>query len=263
MKLEKLSGNSWVFEDSLPIDAHEACDNAIDLWHSGNFKVAEQSFLSLIHKYPTHIDAIHHYSLMLSMIDRDVEALLACRAAVSIGLETIPKEFSWETSTLDWGSIDNRPFMRAYKNLGLHQLKQKEVHEAEKIFTRLLSVNPNDNQGCRYILPKIWFEKSELCLIVEHCQKMDELAPEISYSLSLALILLDRQDEAKESLKVAVNGLPLVRKELLKKRHTRPKGMTKGSMTHGGQDQAYIYWEEYGKFWESSVKAMEILLATG
>lgn len=264
MKLEQYLDDEWVFQDSeLPYKAIEAGDVAVDLWHSGQVNDAEHKFLGVIQQYPNHIDAIHHYSMFLEATGREIDAYLACRAAVSIGLQAIPSEFSWESSRLDWGSIANRPFLRAYHKLGLYCLRQDRFGESELIFSRLLSVSPNDNLGVRYMLPKVWFKLGKPEMVVSLCQKYDDSAPEISYSLALALVIQKQEYKASKALKQAIKEMPLVRKELLKKRHTRPKGMREGYISHGGADQAYAYWEEYGECWSSSISAMELLLGGG
>lgn len=264
MLLEQYAEGEWEFRDpELPYEAHEAGDQAVDFWHSGQIERAEKKFLSVIRQYPTHIDAMHHYSLFLEAIGRETAAYMSCRAAVGVGLHAIPSEFSWDSSQLHWGLLDNRPFMRAYHNLGLHCLRQDRFGESEKIFKRLLSVNPNDNQGVRYLLPKIWFSTGRPEAVVELCQKYDDPAPEISYSLALAYVLLDQTSQARMALDEAVSYMPLVRAELLKKRHDRPRDMHDGYITHGGRDQAYVYWQEYGGFWRPCARAMELLLSAG
>jgi len=264
MQLVQHLDQEWVFRDKdTPFEAVEEADLAVDLWHSGEMMRAEEKFLSVIEENPSHIDAIHHYSLFLESTGRGVEAYLACRAAVSIGLHAIPKEFSWEFSKISWGSLDNRPFMRAYHNLGLYSLRQGRLGEAEKIFSNLLAANPNDNLGVRYMLPKIWFISARPELVEALCNKYDEPAPEISYSLALSLCLQGKISSAKQAMETASLDMPLVRKELLKKRHPKPKHVQEGFIMHGGQDQAYTYWQEYGEFWSASPSAMELLLSSG
>ena len=54
-----------------------------------------------------------------------VTAYAFCQAAVSIGLHAIPPDFHWDRSRMEWGHLENRPFMRAYHNLAIHRTKQK------------------------------------------------------------------------------------------------------------------------------------------
>jgi hypothetical protein len=78
----------------------------------------------------------------------------------------------------------------------------------------------------------------------------DDMMPEILYGRAIAFFKLDRRKEATAALKKAINNLPLVCKELLKKRHRLPKTARVDRVTVGGTDEAYYYWEHWGQFWE-------------
>jgi hypothetical protein len=56
---------------------------------------------------------------------------------------------------LPWGFIDNRPYLRALFNFGLCLWRLERFDEAAALFTRVLWLNPSDNQGARMILPDI------------------------------------------------------------------------------------------------------------
>jgi hypothetical protein len=47
--------------------------------------------------------------------------------------------------------------------------------------------------------------------------------------------------------------------ELLMTTHKKPKGAKKGYVTLGGEDQAYLYWREHGKYWTETPGAIEFL----
>ncbi len=54
--------------------------------------------------------------------------------------------------TLNWGWIDNRPYLRCLHGYGLCLWRLKRLAEAERIFRRMLWLNPSDNQGARFLL---------------------------------------------------------------------------------------------------------------
>ena len=262
MKLVEMEKNNWGFEEDLTFtrDLFERFDQALDIWEKGHDEVAEKMLRSIVAECPNHIDAIHHLSLIYNGQGREMEAYIYCQAAVGIGLHALPRKFRWETARMEWGWLENRPFMRAYHNLGVWNLDNARYDEAIEIFKRILSVNPNDNQGVRYLLPKCWFEKNELSRILTHCRKYaDDACPEILYSEALALARLGRSEEALEALENCVVKLPLVGRELLKKRHPRPQSLLEGYISHGGADQAYYYWKSFGKYWSESESALELL----
>ena len=262
MKLVEMEKNNWVFEEdaTFTLEILERFDQALDMWEKGHDEAAGKMLQSIVAECPHHIDALHHLSLIYRAQGRETEAYICWQAAVGIGLHALPQKFSWKTARLEWPWLENRPFLRAYHSLGVWNLDNARHDEAIEIFRRLLSVNPNDNQGVRYLLPHCWFEKNAPAKIVTHCRKYrDDSAPEILYSEALALVRLGRNEEARTALEQCVAELPLVGRELLKKRHPRPKSQVEGYISHGGADQAYYYWKAFGKYWSETESALELL----
>ena len=262
MKLVEMEKNNWVFEEdaTFTLEILERFDQALDMWEKGHDEAAGKMLQSIVAECPHHIDALHHLSLIYRTQGRETEAYICWQAAVGIGLHALPQKFSWKTARLEWPWLENRPFLRAYHSLGVWNLDNARYDEAIEIFRRLLSVNPNDNQGVRYLLPHCWFEKSAPAKIVTHCRKYrDDSAPEILYSEAVALVRLGRNEEALTALEQCVAELPLVGRELLKKRHPRPKSQVEGYISHGGADQAYYYWKAFGKYWSETESALELL----
>jgi tetratricopeptide (TPR) repeat protein len=53
---------------------------------------------------------------------------------------------------LFWGDVDSRPFMRALHGRGLCLWRLGRRDDARQVFVRMLELNPNDNQGVRFLL---------------------------------------------------------------------------------------------------------------
>ena len=49
--------------------------------------------------------------------------------------------------------------------------------------------------------------------------------------------------------------------EILKKRHPRPRGMGINSygIEIGGKEQAYLYWQDMGDWWEENTTAQTLI----
>ena len=261
LKLYEISDDEWVFEDNLiDLSADEQLDNAMDHYHSGMLDTAEKLLREILEKNHHHIDTYHHLSLVYEKSELDFEAYLCCREAVRIGLAAMPENFSWKASKLEWSHLSNRPFLRAYHNLGLWLEKRNETSEAIVVYGNILSVCPNDNIGVRYMLPKLWLESGDLLSIIRLSKLYaGDYSPELMYAYPLALILIGEAEKAKALLDEAKTAFPLVAKELKKKRHPKPKLRIEGAITMGGKDQAYEYWKQYGKYWENSEEAMRAI----
>jgi hypothetical protein len=74
---------------------------------------------------------------------------------VRIGELSLGTDFDDFADVLQWGPIDNRPFLRCLKGYGLCLWRLARFAEAEQIFTRMLWMNPADNQGIRFLLPEV------------------------------------------------------------------------------------------------------------
>ncbi len=80
-------------------------------------------------------EAIHHYEV-----------------GVRIGEFSLGPDFD---GLLPWGHIDNRPFLRCMQGFGLCLWRLERFEEAERIFERMLWLNPMDNQGVRFLLDDV------------------------------------------------------------------------------------------------------------
>lgn len=260
MPWEKTGKNEWMYRAPAEQRAsREIFDQAVDLLHDGNMATAERAFRRIVQEYPRWIEGYHYLSLIFDATDRPLEAYLSASEAVRIGISELPSAFRWQNAHLSWYVHENRPFMRAYHHLGLLYQQRGEHASAIEVFSRLLSICPTDNLGVRYLLPKSWLAQGDTRSVILHCEAFsDDGAPEILYTHPLALVMGGRIKEAKLLLKGAKHHLPLVAKELLKKRHTRPK-KTSMYITLGGTDQAYLYWQHYGEFWKQTPQALQLL----
>ena len=69
------------------------------------------------------------------------------RSASCIGEFSFPPDFH---GLLRWGHIYNRPFLRCLHGYGLCLWRMGRLQQARQVFERILSLNPNDNQGARF-----------------------------------------------------------------------------------------------------------------
>ena len=73
-------------------------------------------------------------------------AIVHYEIGVRIGELSLPPGFE---GVLVWGRLYNRPFLRCLKGHGLCLWRLGRLAEAQAVFERVLSLNPNDNQGVR------------------------------------------------------------------------------------------------------------------
>ena len=71
---------------------------------------------------------------------------------VRIGELSLPEG---KNVVLQWGRIDNRPFLRCLHGYALSLWRMWDVKKARRQFERMLWFNPSDNQGARFCLQDI------------------------------------------------------------------------------------------------------------
>jgi tetratricopeptide (TPR) repeat protein len=83
---------------------------------------------------------------------RPKDAIRHYEVGVRIGELSLPPDFD---GLLPWGHIDNRPFMRCLHGYGLCLWRLERFEDAERVFDRMLWLNPSDNQGVRFLIDEV------------------------------------------------------------------------------------------------------------
>jgi hypothetical protein len=118
---------------------------AVELKEMGDYKKAHRALMDLLAADLRCLDAHAHLGNLAFDHDPDT-AVRHYDMGVKIGELSLGKDFG---GVLPWGFIDNRPFLRCLHGYGLCMWRFGRLREAEKVFTRMLWLNPDDNQGVR------------------------------------------------------------------------------------------------------------------
>src|SRR3989344_6272365 len=239
LKLEQVGKNEWRFV--LPESSEKADDllfESQDYTEDGNLSKAKMILNKAIEIFPQHIDAINQLGMMSG---KDMKKFN--EQAVNIGLSVLPSKFN-EKSKLEWGWMENRPFLRAYHTKGLMLLEEGKLDEAIKIFNQMISWNTNDNQGVRDILADIYSGQNMIDEMIHLSSKYPrDYSPSMNFGLALALYKKGEKEKANKALKKAIDNFPLCGKILLEESPKKPKSEMPGYISVGGADQAYEFWE--------------------
>ena len=114
------------------------------------------------------------------------EARLWYEEAVAAGERALGKEFFEENAGHFWGIFETRPYMRARAGLAncLYRLGQRE--EVAAHYQDMLRLNPNDNQGIRYVLANLLLELRRYDKLAALLDRYDELTAALAYTRALA-----------------------------------------------------------------------------
>jgi len=131
----------WDFDDP---DADPIVE-AVELKEGRDYKKAHRKLMDLLVADLRCLDAHAHLGNFAFDHDPDT-AVRHYDMGVKIGKLSLGKDFG---GLLPWGIIENRPFLRCLHGYGLCLWRFGRLREAEKVFTRMLWLNPDDNQGVR------------------------------------------------------------------------------------------------------------------
>jgi len=103
----------------------------------------------LINQEPDFLDAYAHIGGEYLDDGNQKEAEKYYQKGLDIAMAIIPKGFS---GTIQWGAMNNRPFLRLHHGYILCQLKKGKIKYAIELMEQHLKWNPNDNIGVRFLV---------------------------------------------------------------------------------------------------------------
>lgn len=147
---------SYEMEQVLPGMAPDNYDSdpvgdAVDLHHGGDYDGARKILMELCRQDLRCLDAHAHLG-NLCFDYAPEKALRHYEIGLLIGELSLGADFD---GLLEWGLIDNRPFLRCMHGYGLCLWRLGRYEEAGRIFEKMLRLNPSDNQGVRFVLDHV------------------------------------------------------------------------------------------------------------
>jgi tetratricopeptide (TPR) repeat protein len=151
-----------VSPEDLDIDT-DPITEAVELKEAGEFAEAHQALNNLLIADLRCLDAHAHLG-NLEFDRQPTTALRHYNIGRQIGEISLGPDFP---GVLPWGLVDNRPYLRCLHGYGLCLWRLKRFDEAAAVFTRMLWLNPSDNQGVRFLLNEVhdgtaWEERADL-----------------------------------------------------------------------------------------------------
>jgi tetratricopeptide (TPR) repeat protein len=122
-----------------------------DLKDAGEWAEAEKILMELCQADLRCLDAHAHLGNLVFDC-RPEDAIRHYEVGMRIGKLSLGKNFS---DVLQWGHIDNRPFLRCMHGYGLCLWRLGDFDEAIGVFDRMLWMNPSDNQGIRFLIDEV------------------------------------------------------------------------------------------------------------
>jgi tetratricopeptide (TPR) repeat protein len=267
-KIEKQRNTHWTTHH--PPEVETRFEEYYEAVHLMDYdpKKAEKIFKKIIADCGNgHLDAITHLGLLYIDTGKIKEGNALITRAHEIAVDAFPGDFAAGIDKLSWDIMENRPILRAFQCYGLERVKEHRYDLAMQEFQFLQKINPEDDQGIRYLLLEclLQYEKPEDILLLDEFYP-DDYSVEFKYGKVLALLMLKKKAEAGRQLEKAIEAFPRVAEELAKTNHVFPADEFKHQFGKDGEgyplgsrQQAYDYWQSTQKFWDRVTNIKEFI----
>ncbi|RJG27313.1 tetratricopeptide repeat protein [Massilia cavernae] len=249
LTFEVLDAESGVF--TYPDEIYDAVmadfDGLLDEYESG--QIGDKRYLvaleRLLAEAPDFVDAYAHIATHWHQQGKPKKALDTALVGLSISNRLIPEGF---TGRVEWGHLDNRPYLRAMHVALLSYMRLRRHKDAVTLIELMLARNPNDNQGVRFLLG------SELLRAGDHDRAravLEEEAdgyPPYFYELALCHILRDDWVAAATALRRGFAANPYIAEILAGNPNPAPLAIWHGTNL-AEPETAREYMQMYGMLW--------------
>ncbi len=178
-------------------------------------------------------------------------AIVFFEKGITIGRQIFGGKFLEETKGFFWGVHKTRPYMRCLYNFANCLLIMDKIEEGIAIFEEMIELNPNDNQGVRYLLQILLLETDEF----EKFRKYDLMFDTDQSTFALfnralnTFILEGDSIKANKCLKVALERNKYVAKNLLSRKEIV---LTSNTYSIGDENEADYYAQIGQLIWQNT-----------
>lgn len=233
-------------------DAEHLFEQGMEHWWSGNRAAACKLYRKAIAFDPTHADAHNHLGIASLDRGRLSEAAKHFGSAIEGGVHRLVRDHG----LVEWGHLENRPYLRGLHNLALVHARRDEHAAAVRIWEQLLTLCPNDNQGVRFLLGEGYHRLDRLDdAIVAYERALEE--PGCCYGLAMALHEQGEQEHVGVAFVRAFARNRYVASMLLGERWERAPGRQATNMAE--PEWASDYVKRSGDLWRRVEGGAELL----
>jgi tetratricopeptide (TPR) repeat protein len=209
----------------------------------------------LVERHTDFIDGYAHLCFAFLEQGDLKKALEAGQQGVALGRAAIPAGFK---GAIEWGWIENRPFLRATQGLALCHQRLGQRREAIELMERLLTWNPNDNQGLRFLIGSEYLRSGNKTKASRLMKREADHYPPYHYELVLIDLIAGRTVDAATRLRRGFIFNGYVAEVLCGNPDPPPLAIWHGSnLAEPGTARVYV--EHYGDLWHNTPIAIPFL----
>jgi len=236
------------------VDKFDAALDARDSGHLSNTKYVS-TLKSLVERQPEFIDGHAHLGFALMDQGKPKLALQACLCGFEVGERAIPAGFP---GMIEWGFLENRPFLRAAQGVLLCRLRLGQRREALALMEKVLRWNPNDNQGLRFLIGSEYLRAGDHTKAALIFSGEAESYPPYYYEAGLLHLLQGDRIAAATSLRRGFVANVYVAEMLCGNPDPMPLAIWHGSNL-AEADTARGYLDHYADLWRKAPNATPFL----
>ncbi len=231
-----------------PLEVSIAQEIVYDAWEESDPVEQVQMAKAALRVSPDCGDA---YVILAEAAASYAEALELYQKGIEAARRALGEGFFLDEENLQhfWGILETRPLLRCLEGKAISQEKLKRWQEAEETYRYILEINPNDNQGIRYMLLYLLFERGkfeEAALFMKQFKN----DPGIEWIYCRPLLdfrMKGPQKAVGRALRKAIKYNAYVPKFLLSRKRVPSRDIV--SFSPGGMDEAVLYAGRYLNHW--------------
>jgi len=203
------------------------------------------------------------YNILAESSQKLEECIALYAQGVDVAKKAFGKRFFKEYEGVFWGMMETRPFMRAMEGLADCLWEAGERSKAIATYQEMLRLNPNDNQGVRYLLINWLIAESEFEAAEKLLSDYRNDCALMLFSAALLYFKQARKVKARNALKKAMESNPHMPEYLLNpnKKYIPESKAEKmfGGYQLGHPSEAEEYRSLAGDTWRETPGALEWL----
>ena len=162
----------------------ELFDEGMEHWWAGERRRALPIFRRVLALDPQHADANNHLGIASLDARKLKPAERYFRAAVEGGARALERD----GGRLPWGILENRPYLRGMGNLARARGAPRRWREALAVHVEQLRLNPDDNQGVRYLIGAEYLRIGDIGAAIDAYRSTSTDEPGCAFGLALATL---------------------------------------------------------------------------
>lgn len=178
----------------------EEFDDVLEQFHSGT--MSEKSYVARLQElavaHPDFIDTYAHLGNYWFNKGKPRKALDQAMLGLVRANSRIPEGF---TGQLEWGHLENRPYLRLLHLAILAQMRLRKYRDAAKLIEIMLERNPDDHIGVRFLLGSILLRDGNIQRAREVFIAEASAYPPYHYELAMSHLVEQEWADAASALR--------------------------------------------------------------